>query len=171
MKSFSLAPPRSGIAVHDVDITRRTIDIDTWQELSAGRWLVCRENALILGPAGVGKSYIAAALATRASNEGYTVVAVSGAQLAQGFATLDARLLTCLKEAQCLVVDDVFGYWRSEDASFKLLSSLLAQRHCKASTLLTTGLPVTQWASVCSPAFRRFLRSAICLPLYTRIRC
>ena len=83
------------------------------QDLSASRWVAAHQSVMITGPTGVGKSYLACALAHKACRDGFTVayrrVSRLYDELAQ--ARADGTYLTALRrlaKAQLLVLDD-FG--------------------------------------------------------------
>lgn len=58
--------------VEDVDFrAARGLEKGFFLELAGGRWISQRHNLVITGPTGVGKTYLACALANRACREGY----------------------------------------------------------------------------------------------------
>ncbi|MFN8544479.1 MAG: ATP-binding protein [Candidatus Binatia bacterium] len=80
------------------------------QELSASRWVAAHQTVVITGPTGVGKSYVACALAHKACRDGFTVayrrVSRLYDELAQ--ARADGTYLTALRrlaKVQLLVLD------------------------------------------------------------------
>src|SRR6516225_6950380 len=62
-------------AVEDVDYrTSRRLDKALFQQLTAGKWIAEHRNLLVTGPSGIGKSWLACALAEKACRDGYAVV-------------------------------------------------------------------------------------------------
>jgi DNA replication protein DnaC len=65
----------SQAAIEDVDYrTPRRLDKALFQQLTAGKWIAEHRNLLVTGPCGIGKSWLACALAQKACRDGYTVV-------------------------------------------------------------------------------------------------
>ena len=65
----------SQAAIEDVDYrTPRRLDKALFQQLTAGKWIAEHRNLLVTGPCGIGKSWLACALAQKACRDGYAVV-------------------------------------------------------------------------------------------------
>ena len=61
-------------SVEDVDYrTPRRLDKALFQQLATSRWIAEHRNLLVTGPCGIGKSWLACALAQKACRDGYTV--------------------------------------------------------------------------------------------------
>lgn len=109
------------------------------------------ENVVLLGPSGVGKTHIALALAQRAVHAGHKVRFISAADLMLQLATAKAqgRLKEYFNRAvlgpRLLVVDEIgFLPFGREEAN--LFFNVVAKRYERASMVLTSNLPFTQWA-------------------------
>ncbi len=64
-----------GAAPEDVDYkTRRGLDKPLFQQLLTGKWIRDKRNLMITGPCGVGKTWLACALAQAACRDGMTVL-------------------------------------------------------------------------------------------------
>ena len=64
-----------GAAPEDVDYkTRRGLDKSLFQSLLSGNWIKDKRNLMITGPCGVGKTWLACALAQAACRDGVTVL-------------------------------------------------------------------------------------------------
>jgi DNA replication protein DnaC len=69
-----LARLRQAVCLEDMDYsTPRGLDRALIRSLAAGRWLNERNNVLVFGPTGAGKSFVACALGNQAAREGYSV--------------------------------------------------------------------------------------------------
>lgn len=110
------------------------------------------ENVVLLGPSGVGKTHIALALAQRAVSAGHKVRFITAADLMLQLAT--ARSQGRLKEyfnravlgPKLLVVDEI-GYLPFGREEATLFFNVVAKRYERASMVLTSNLPFTQWAA------------------------
>ncbi|WP_213290078.1 ATP-binding protein, partial [Bradyrhizobium sp. sGM-13] len=102
----------SQAAVEDVDYrTPRRLDKALFQQLATCRWIAEHRGLLVTGPCGIGKSWLACALAQKACRDGYTVHYTRVPRL---FADLDLahgdgrfpRLFRMLVKVDLLVLDD-----------------------------------------------------------------
>lgn len=119
------------------------------RELTAGRWVARGQDLLLSGPTGVGKTFVACALASAACRAGHTalyrplpaLLAELAAARRQG--TL-ARRLAVLARPALLVLDD-WGLEPLERAERLELLQLIDRRHGRRSTLVAGQLPPESW--------------------------
>ena len=116
---------------------------------SAGTWLREHLNCLITGPTGVGKSYLACALAHQACRDGYSVRYARLPRLLGelGIARGDGRYrkqLAQLARTDLIVLDD-FGLAALTDEQRRDLLELLEDRYERRSTLITSQYPIDRW--------------------------
>jgi DNA replication protein DnaC len=111
-----------------------------------------KEDLLLLGKTGVGKSFIASALGHQACSLGYTVLYCQSSKL---FARLkmakaDGSYLKELIriEKHDLVILDDFGIQPLDPQSRASLMEIIEDRHSKRSTLFTSQVPVNKWHEV-----------------------
>jgi DNA replication protein DnaC len=111
-----------------------------------------KENVLITGSTGSGKSYIASALGHQACSLGYRVMYEHSTKL---FARLKmgkadgSYLKELLKmEKQDLLIIDDFGMQPLDVQSRTILMEIIEDRHAKRSTLFTSQVPVNKWYEV-----------------------
>lgn len=110
------------------------------------------ENVVLLGPSGVGKTHIALAVAQRAVAAGHKVRFITAADLMLQLAA--ARSQGRLKEyfnravlgPKLLVIDEI-GYLPFGREEANLFFQVVAKRYERASMVLTSNLPFTQWAA------------------------
>lgn len=140
-------------AIEDVDFrTPRKLDKALFQQLSTCRWIGEHRNLLVTGPCGIGKSWLACALAHKACRDGYSV---HYARVPRLFADLDlahgdgrfAKLFRTLTRADLLILDD-WGPDRLSASQRRDLMEIVDDRHGAGSTLITSQLPVDSWHAV-----------------------
>lgn len=141
---------RQDAAVEDIDFRHpRSLDRSVVLALANCLWIKNRRNCLITGPTGVGKTYLACALAQKACREGYSARYVRVGRLLSELATarLDGSYMTRLRAlaaADLLVLDD-WGVAPLSDEGRRDLLEILDDRYDRKSTLVTSQIPVDRW--------------------------
>jgi DNA replication protein DnaC len=136
--------------LEDLDIrTPRGIDRGQLSQLTDLGWIREHLNLLVTGPTGVGKSYIASAIAHAACRADHSVRCFRLPRLIEELARYAAMqkrsaLYRQLAKADLLVIDD-FGLNPLADETVRDLLEILDDRYDKKSTLITSQLPVDQW--------------------------
>jgi len=136
--------------LEDLDTrTPRGIDPGQLGQLTDLGWIREHLNLLITGPTGVGKSYIASAIAHAACRADHSVRCFRLPRLVEELARYAAMqkrsaLYRQLAKADLLVIDD-FGLNPLADETVRDLLEILDDRYDKNSTLITSQLPVDQW--------------------------
>ena len=144
---------RQNASLEDVDLRHpRGLDKTLVLQLGQCRWLKEHQNVLIIGPTGVGKTYLACALAHKACREGYSALYFRLPRLLHdfGIAKGDGRydkLLKSIARADLLVLDDWGLETFSKEQQHDLLE-ILEDRHGRRSTLITSQLPVKHWHDI-----------------------
>jgi DNA replication protein DnaC len=112
-------------------------------------WARRAGNVLLIGPSGVGKSHIAAAIAHQLIEQAIRVKWFSAMALVQSLqqAKRDLELMTAmtrLDKYQVLVIDDI-GYVKKTDAETQVLFEFIAHRYESGSLIITSNQPFSQW--------------------------
>lgn len=136
--------------VEDVDFeTPRKLKRAEFLELAACNWISERHNLIILGPTGIGKSYIACALAEKACKLGFqakyyrTNELLSELLLAKADGSY-SKLVAQMAKTHLLIIDEWLRDTLNHSQAREMLD-ILDDRYRKASTIFCSQLPVQDW--------------------------
>jgi len=139
--------------VEDVDFRHpRGLDKSLVLALAGCRWIREHHNVIITGPTGVGKSYLACALAHKACREGFRALYLRAPRLFDDLALAKAdgryrRVLAAYARLDLFVIDDWGLASLTEEQSRDVLE-ILEDRHDLRSTLIASQLPIEKWHKV-----------------------
>ena len=128
---------------------RRKLDKAVIRGLASCTWIHEHHNVVITGPTGVGKTYIACALAQQACRKGYRVLyrrvprIFDEILLARADGTYP-RWLAKVARFDVIVLDD-WGLVPLADSERRDLLEIMEDRYGNRSTILTSQMPVAQW--------------------------
>jgi DNA replication protein DnaC len=144
---------RQAAVVEDTDFRAlRGLDRSLFLKLATCQWIREHQHLVIVGPTGIGKSWLACALGHKACREGFSVLYKRASRLladlaqARGEGRLP-RLLGALERTRLLIIDD----WGPEPLNAEQRRDLLEivdDRYDKSSLLITSQLPVDRWHNV-----------------------
>ena len=142
---------------------RRELDKAVIRQLATCRWVAEHHNVILVGATGVGKSFIACALAHQACRKGYRAGYRRASRLFHELTLARAdgtyvRLLGKLARLDVLVIDD-WGLAPVQDQERRDLLEILEDRYGTRSTIITSQLPPAQWHDYLADAT---LADAIC---------
>ena len=144
---------RQSATVEDVDFRApRGLDRALFLKLAACQWLRDHHHLLVVGPTGIGKSWLACALGHKACREGFSVLYKRAPRLftdltqARGEGRLP-RLLAALERIRLLIIDD----WGPEPLLAEQQRDLLEiveDRYGAGSLIITSQVPVDHWYEI-----------------------
>ena len=120
--------------------------------LLEGSFVDRRENALVFGVPGSGKTHLLCGIGQELVRAGRKVQFYSTGLLVQELLAAKrdlklSRLLKRLSGYEVLILDDL-GYVQQSREEMEVLFTLLAERYERGSVLLTSNLPFSQWEQI-----------------------
>lgn len=139
---------RASIAEVDYSAVRG-FDDALFHQLAVGQWIADRENAVIEGPTGVGKTWLACALGDKACHDGRSVRYESVPRLMADLVALRGSKrhtyrMRQLASVDLLILDD-WGLERFSAAQRVEIFEILDRRHDEKSTLIVSQHGVAKW--------------------------
>jgi DNA replication protein DnaC len=137
-------------AVEDINYQHsRQLDRKLMRSLVSSDWVRQHQNILFIGPTGIGKSWLACALAHKACRDGFTVLHKRTSELFRELAVAHAdgsfgRLLLKLSRTDVLLLDD-FAMAPFKDTERRDFLEICDDRYQRRSLLLTSQIPIAHW--------------------------
>ena len=151
-RSTMQAKFRYKASLEQVNYDDGRVDKNQILRLSECDFIKKKENIIITGSTGIGKSYLASAIGHKACSMGFRVLYQHHSKI---FAKLKIAKAdgTYLKELakierQHLLLIDDFGLTPLDAQSRATLMEIMEDRHGKSSTIITSQLPVSKWYEV-----------------------
>ena len=137
--------------VEDIDYrTPRGLDRQMVRSLTQESvWVREHQNLFLVGPTGVGKTWLARAFAQKACRDGYTALFLKASELFRNLATArvdgsHSKLLYQLAKVELLIVDD-WAMAPMVDGERRDFLDVVDARYQTRATMLTSQMPVTAW--------------------------
>lgn len=139
-------------SIEQIDFSNNRVDKNQFMRLVDCGFIKDKENIIITGSTGIGKSYLASALGHQACSLGYRVLYQHHTKLfgRMKIAKADGTYLKELAkiEKQHLLLIDDFGITPLDAQSRATLMEIIEDRHGKSTTIITSQIPVSKWHEV-----------------------
>lgn len=149
-RNLRAAKLRSSACIEDLDFRRsRGLDRSLILSLAEGQWVSAHRNLLIVGATGVGKTFVACALAHAALRRGHRALYLRVPRLLDELVLARAdgrlpRLMAAWARLDLLILDDLALQPLSPAQAADLLE-LIEDRHQLHSTIVASQLPIGHW--------------------------
>lgn len=137
----------------DIDyVQNRNLDRNMFERLATLDFISRKENIIITGASGVGKSYLGQALGHQACMMQYKTIYSNTARLLKKLklSKVDGTYLKelgRLLKADLLILDD-FGLQSFDNHAREALMDIIDDRHNKTSTIIASQIPVSAWYDI-----------------------
>lgn len=141
---------RQQVTYNQIDyLAQRTLDKNLMLRLQTCDWIKKSKDILIVGPTGVGKSFIACALGFQACLSEYKVYYTTTGKLLDKllYSKADGTYLSeldKLSKLDLLIIDD-FGLKPIDGKTRNMLFDVVDDRNGRKSTIITSQIPVKDW--------------------------
>ena len=141
---------RDQACLEDIDFhAPRGLNRSLILELAESRWVDAHQNVLVIGATGLGKTYVACALAEAAIRKGHSALYMRFPRMVDELAVARVdgrlpRLLASWARVDVLLLDDFAMQSLSAQQSADLLE-VIEDRTQRRSTIITSQMPVKQW--------------------------
>jgi DNA replication protein DnaC len=131
---------------------QKSIDKKIIEDLATLRFVHNSENAVFLGPPGVGKSHLAIALGIEAVKAGISVHFTNTVNLIERLKTANRdgifeKKLRDLMKYKVLIIDEI-GYLPFDEEGAHCLFQLISRRYEKSSMILTSNKSYGEWGEI-----------------------
>lgn len=141
---------KNNACVEGIDFrTPRGLDKSVILRLAGGDWIKSAQNIIITGPTGVGKTYLACALANSACRNNFASLYRRAPRFYQEIAIAKAdgsypKLMNKLAKVKVLIIDD-FCISPMTDPERRELFEVIEDRQGINSTIVATQVPIENW--------------------------
>ena len=125
------------------------LDRKLMRTLASSEWVRQNQNILLIGPTGIGKSWLGCALAQKACRDGFTILHKRVTELFRELAVAHVdgsigRVLLKLSRVDVIVLDD-FAMAPLKDSERRYFLEICDDRYQRRSMILTSQMPVAHW--------------------------
>src|ERR1019366_6157853 len=149
-RRLSLAKLKEHAVIEDIDYQHpRGLDRKLMRTLASSEWVRQKQNLMLIGPTGIGKSWLGCALVHKVCRDGFSVLHKTMNELFRDLAVAHAdgsigRLLLKLSRVDVLLLDD-FAMAPLKDGERRDFLEICDDRYQRRSMILTSQMPVADW--------------------------
>jgi DNA replication protein DnaC len=150
---LTIAKFRYAASIEEINFTtNRGLDKTQVMRLADMGFIIKKENILICGATGVGKSFLSSALGHQACQSGYKTLYFNTQKLFSKLKMSKAdgsypREISRIEKYDLLIPDD-FGLAPLDNVARMFLLEIIEDRHGRKSTIISSQLPVAKWHEV-----------------------
>jgi len=136
--------------IEDIDYQHpRGLKQSQLASLLTNEWITKKQNLLLTGPTGCGKTYLACAMGRHACHHDYRVRYYRATRLFEALTISHGdgsylKLISQIEKADLLIIDD-WGLETLTQSQRNDLLEIMEDRHGSKSTVITSQLPTTKW--------------------------
>lgn len=151
-------------SVENIDFHfKRNLDKNLIMRFATNSWIDKKQNIIITGPTGCGKSHIACALGHNACIHEYSVCYFNSSKLFKSLKLANAdgtylKEVNRIKKFNLLIIDD-FGLEPFDRQSRLSLLEIIEDRHNEKSMIITSQFPISSWHEIIG---EKTIADAIC---------
>jgi len=150
---IKVAKFRFQASIEQIDFQlNRNLDKNMVLRFSDCGWIEEKQDVIVTGPTGAGKSFVATALAHQGCMHGFRVLYFNCSKLFSQLkiAKADGTYLNELKkiQKQDVIVMDDFGLHPFDSQNRLILLEIMEDRHGRKSTVIASQFPVTNWHDI-----------------------
>jgi DNA replication protein DnaC len=140
-------------SVEEIDFNaKRRLDKNMMVRLTECSFIKRKEDVLITGPTGAGKSFITSAIGNQACMLGYRVMYYNVQKLFSRLKMSKAdgsyfKEINKIEKQDLLILDD-FGLQPLDNNNRNVLMEIIEDRHSRKSTIISSQLPVSKWYEI-----------------------
>jgi DNA replication protein DnaC len=151
-RTLQMARFRYKASVEQLHFENNRLDKNIVLRLAECNFIKRKENILITGSTGIGKSYLASALGHQACALGFKVMYQHSTKLFAKLKMAKAdgsyiKEMARMEKQDLLLIDD-FGLQPLDAQSRSSLMEIIEDRHEKASTIFTSQVPINKWYEI-----------------------
>ena len=152
-------------SIYDFDFSfNPSINRPLVKQMAASAFVASRENILMIGPPGVGKTHLAIALSIEAIHKGFSALYRSVFDIPSEIAKQEVDVIEKYLKPDLFIIDEL-GMKNLNQAANEIILEVIHRRYQRTSTIIATNRPIEDWGKIfgdnatASAILDRFLES------------